>query len=69
MEDIMIDGEQYLNTEEFARMCRTSASTARYWRHIGYGPLSFRVGRRVLYRRSDVESWLNRLADECDRPS
>lgn len=65
----MIDGEQYLNTEEFATLCRTNESTARYWRHIGYGPTSFRVGRRVLYRRSEVEAWLNRLANECGSPS
>jgi hypothetical protein len=27
-------------------------------RHHGTGPLFFRRGRTVLYRRSDVESWL-----------
>lgn len=31
---------------------------ARYWRHLGTGPKSFRLGRRVLYRRHDVERWL-----------
>ena len=28
------------------------------WRHQGKGPPSVRAGRRVLYRRGDVEKWL-----------
>lgn len=50
--------EQYLVTDEVAEMCRTSANTVRFWRHVGKGPRSFKVGRRVLYDRNDVESWL-----------
>lgn len=48
-----------LLTEEVADKLRTSAETVRYWRHIGKGPRSFKVGRRVLYRRSDVAAWLD----------
>ena len=32
--------------------------TLRYWRSIGEGPPSFKLGRRVVYRRSEIESWL-----------
>ncbi|MCX2934721.1 helix-turn-helix domain-containing protein [Mycobacterium sp. CVI_P3] len=40
-------------------MTRVSPDTLRYWRHTGTaGPPSFKLGRRVLYRRSDVDAWL-----------
>lgn len=51
--------EHHLTTDEVAAALRTTASTVRYWRHTGYGPPSFRVGRRVLYRESDVQAWLD----------
>lgn len=50
---------KYLTTVEVAEKCRTATETARYWRHIGYGPPSFKIGRRVLYRVEDVEAWLD----------
>ncbi|WP_297734717.1 hypothetical protein [Mycobacterium sp.] len=31
----------------------------RYWRHSGSGGRrSFKLGRRVMYRRAEVEKWL-----------
>lgn len=47
----------YMTTAEVAEYFRTSPDTCRYWRHIGYGPPNFRVGRRVLYPRADVVAW------------
>lgn len=47
-----------LSTSEVATLCRVSESTVRHWRHHSEGPLGFRVGRRVRYRRSDVDAWL-----------
>lgn len=52
---------KYMTTAEVAELCRTSPETVRYWRHISYGPGSFRVGRRVLYDRAEVEKWLRSL--------
>ncbi|MCM3554011.1 DNA-binding protein [Janibacter melonis] len=38
---------------------RTPAATLRYWRHTGTGPKGFKLGgRRVMYRRQDVDTWL-----------
>lgn len=50
-----------MTTPEVADICRASAETVRYWRHVGYGPPSFKVGRRVLYREVDVLDWLDGL--------
>jgi excisionase family DNA binding protein len=49
---------QLMTTAEVAELTRSPQSTVRYWRFCGTGPNAFRVGRRVLYRRHDVEAWL-----------
>ena len=54
------DSEQDLLTiDEAAAIVRAPVATLRYWRHLGTGPASFRLGRRVLYRRSDLVSWIH----------
>ena len=49
---------EYLTTEEVAAQLRTTPETVRYWRHIRKGPKSFKVGRRVLYAREDVDAFV-----------
>jgi Helix-turn-helix domain len=41
---------------------RAPVATLRYWRHLGSGPHSFRVGRRVMYRHKDVLTWIEKQA-------
>lgn len=53
--------DKLLTTEEVAARYRTSASTVRYWRAIGYGPEGRRVGRRVLYDEQDVQAFWTSL--------
>lgn len=48
----------YLTTQELSEILRTPAETIRYWRHVGKGPASFKVGRRVLYALEDVEAFI-----------
>ncbi|MDC8982156.1 helix-turn-helix domain-containing protein [Mycobacterium marinum] len=33
-------------------------ATLRYWRHCGQGPASFKLGRRLVYRREELDRWL-----------
>lgn len=49
---------KYLTTEEVADLLRAPVESVRYWRHIGKGPKSFKVGRRVLYAVEDVEAFV-----------
>lgn len=49
---------KYLTTQEVAETLRTSPETVRFWRHVGKGPKSFKVGRRVLYATEDVEAFI-----------
>ena len=48
---------------EVAELLRVPPATLRYWRHLGSGPRSFRVGRHVRYYRTDVEAWLRAQHD------
>lgn len=59
--------ERYLTTIDLAELFRTSPETVRYWRHIGYGPKGRKVGRRVLYERSEVEVFWESLRGEPGR--
>ncbi len=49
---------EFMTTGEVAVLLRTSPQTVRYWRYIGYGPSGPKVGRRVLYRRRDIDDFL-----------
>lgn len=49
---------EVLTITEAAELLRAPVATLRYWRHLGTGPRSFRLGRRVLYRRDDLQAWV-----------
>jgi prophage regulatory protein len=36
----------------------TKASTWRYWAMLGTGPASFKLGRRRVWRKSEVLAWI-----------
>ncbi len=50
---------ELLTITEAAEVLRTPVATLRYWRHLGTGPRSFRLGRRVVYRRDDLHAWMD----------
>ena len=50
--------DELLTLPEVADLVRVPVATLRYWRHLGSGPQSFRIGRTVRYWRSDVLQWL-----------
>ncbi|MCW2576539.1 MAG: Transcriptional repressor, dcmR family [Modestobacter sp.] len=49
---------ELLPVTEAAELVRAPVATLRYWRHLGTGPRSFRLGRRVVYRLADVCAWV-----------
>jgi DNA-binding transcriptional MerR regulator len=59
--------EQLLTTKELAELYRTSPETVRYWRAVGYGPKGRKVGRHVLYARSEVEAFWRSLQEQGAR--
>ena len=55
---------ELLTIAEAAQLLRAPVATLRYWRHPGTGPHSFRLGRRVLYRRDDLHAWIDARRDQ-----
>lgn len=58
MTDARIEAQSFLTTQELADLVRAPVETCRFWRHVGRGPRSVKIGRRVLYKRADVDAWL-----------
>ena len=58
---------ELLTLAEAAALLRTPVATLRYWRHLGVGPKSFRLGRRVVYWRADLISWLTEQREASGR--
>ena len=57
---------ELLTIAEAAQLLRAPVATLRYWRHLGTGPTSFRLGRRVLYRRDDLHTWIDAQRRQAD---
>ena len=60
---------ELLTITETAELLRAPVATLRYWRHLGTGPRSFRLGRRVLYRSDDLRSWIDAQHDDQGSPA
>jgi excisionase family DNA binding protein len=59
---------ELLTITEAAELLRAPVATLRYWRHLGSGPRSFRLGRRVLYRRDELQGWIDLQCSAADGP-
>ena len=57
-DDARTAAAELLTLAEAAAVLRTPVATLCYWRHLGVGPDGFRLGRRVMYRREDINRWL-----------
>lgn len=53
---------ELITTDELAKRLHSSAKSLERWRLTGQGPRYTTAGRRVLYRWSDVEAWLEARA-------
>lgn len=53
---------ELLTITETAEILRIPVNTLRYWRQLGSGPHSFKVGRHVRYLRSDVLDYIAKRA-------
>lgn len=49
---------EYLDSLDLEELTGTKASTWRYWATNNDGPPSFKLGRRRVWKRTDVEQWL-----------
>lgn len=56
--------DDLMTLAQVAERLQRPEATLRYWRHLGTGPHSFRLGKRVMYRQSDVSQWLDEMYRE-----
>lgn len=54
----MNSNESLLSTSQVSERFGIPAATLRYWRHRNEGPQSFSIGKRVVYKLSDLNAWL-----------
>ncbi|MGV0624971.1 helix-turn-helix transcriptional regulator [Mycolicibacter minnesotensis] len=50
--------DKIIGTDEVSAMTKIPKGTLRYFRSTNQGPSSFTLGRRVVYRQSEVERWI-----------
>lgn len=53
------DASALFTTDEAAAYLRIAASTLEKRRVTGDGPAYRKLGRRVLYRRADLDTWID----------
>lgn len=51
-----------MTVDEVAVYLGVPKQTLYQWRHQNRGPIAFRVGRHLRYRREMVDSWLEQQA-------
>ena len=54
--------EQYLSQQEAAALIGVQSATLTNWRHFGKGPPYTKIGKRVFYRKPDIETWFDSFA-------
>lgn len=59
----MTQSLELLTTKQLATYLNKPVNTIRGWRHRKVGPAGFKLGRDVVYRRTNVDAWLA----ECER--
>lgn len=54
----MAGADELLPTPEASAYIRISPATMASYRSCGIGPAFLKFGKRVLYRRSDLDAWI-----------
>jgi excisionase family DNA binding protein len=54
----------FLTVAQLAELLQVPQDTIYYWRSQGKGPRGVKIGRYVRFPESDVEAWLELLAEK-----
>lgn len=55
----MGEAARLLRIAEVSDMTGVPVNTLRFWRANSRGPRSAKLGKRVVYRESDVQAWID----------
>ncbi|OIJ35464.1 hypothetical protein BK826_08055 [Rothia kristinae] len=56
-----------MTVDEAAAILRRTPGTLRWWRHVGEGPKSFTLGRRVYYDAEELQAWIETESERTAR--
>lgn len=56
--------ERLMTLTDLSELLGVPIGTLYGWRYRGEGPVGYRIGRHVRYRRAAVEAWIETQADE-----
>jgi len=59
--------EPLMTVRELSELTTIAEETFYFWRTLDRGPKSMKLGRRVVYKRSDVEEWLQHQEETTSR--
>lgn len=59
--------DELVDVQTLSEMFGLAESTFYAWRRDGRGPRSFKLGRRVVYVKSEVEAWLRAQQEATSR--
>ena len=62
-------GDKLMSLTDVSEMLGIPVHTLYRWRYKGDGPVGYRVGRHVRYRREAVEAWLEQQVDQRTSPA
>ena len=51
--------DRLLTLDEVSELTRVPVNTLYYWRHRGIGPQAAKMGKRLVYRESEVSRWVD----------
>ena len=51
------DRVAHLNVYDLSKCWRVDPKTLNHWRQRGAGPIFLKIGRRIMYRKEDVEAF------------
>ena len=50
--------KEFLTINDLCELLSVTPKTVASWRYRGVGPASYKAGKHVRYKRSDVEAWM-----------
>jgi excisionase family DNA binding protein len=56
--------ERLMTLVDVSQLLGVPVATLYGWRYRGEGPIGYRIGRHVRYRRAAVEAWIETQADQ-----
>ena len=56
--------KEFLTINDLCELLSVTPKTVASWRYRGVGPSSYKAGKHVRYKRSDVEAWMEESRTE-----